>query len=348
MDLLQIRAVLLSILSFILILVALQPPIQFIHYPLQQRLLPGFNGYPYQGRDVFALISGQSWLFWLNTGETRQSFLQLVADLTPALFQQNIYGQPRQRLRRQQLNITNQILLVLIWLRKYPHLDTLSLLFDIDPASITRIIYKIVPEMWQYFQNQISWPNNAEWINLMGNWHEFPNVVGSIDSTPHEIYRPHTEPQRLFYSGHRHYHCFNTQLVVDNNGHLRFVHAGFFGSTHDAASFRLMTPIGPGQPLSLPPGAKLLADKAYPGGGPLLTPVRAQQMRGLNRRDRRRAVKYNTCLSRRRIKIEHVFKDMKTYRCISSIWRHPRWFMPVCIELAAFLAERRVRLFQNI
>ena len=109
-----------------------------------------------------------------------------------------------------------------------------------------------------------------------------------------------------------------------------------------------MTPIGPGQPLSLPVGAKFLADKGYPGVDPLLTPVRAIQMRGSNRRDRRRARKFNRCLSSRRIKVEHVFNDMKTYRAVSYIWRHPRWFMPVCIELAAFLAERRVRLFENL
>lgn len=74
----------------------------------------------------------------------------------------------------------------------------------------------------------------------MGKWPEFPSVVGAIDTTPHEIYRPLTEPQRPFYSGHRHYHCFNTQLVMDNMGHIRFLQAGFLGSMHDAVSSRQM------------------------------------------------------------------------------------------------------------
>ena len=77
----------------------------------------------------------------------------------------------------------------------------------------------------------------------MGNWEEFPNVVGVIDTTQHEIYRPLIEliePQRPFYKGYRHYHCMNTQLVMDSEGHIRFVQAGFLGSTHDAVSFRLM------------------------------------------------------------------------------------------------------------
>jgi len=164
---------------------------------------------------------------------------------------------------------------------------SLSLWFDIDLSSVVRIIYKLVPELWRYLQNQISWPNLHEWANLMGNWPEFPNAVGAIDTTPHEIYRPLTEPQRPFYSGYRHYHCMNTQLVIDNEGHIRFVQARFLGSTHDAVSFQLMEPIGLGRNLDFLPNANLLADKAYPAGGRLLTPIRANQMALLNNRERR-------------------------------------------------------------
>ena len=177
----------------------------------------------------------------------------------------------------------------------------------------------------------------------MGNWQEFPNVVGAIDATPHEIYRPLTEPQRLYYSGHRHYHCINTQIIIDNEGHIRFLQSGFLGRTHDAQSFRLMGPIE-----ALPPNAKLLADQGYADGGILLTPVRANQMRGLNNRDRRKARRFNRRLSRRRIKVEHVIKEVKTFKCISQLWRHPRWLIPVCIELVTFLAERRLHLFEII
>ena len=95
--------------------------------------------------------------------------------------------------------------------------------------------------------------------------------------------------------------------------------------------------------MDLPPNAKLLADKAYPDGGSLLTPVRANQMPLLNQRDRRRARR-----SKRREIIEHVFKEMKTYKVIGQIWGHPRWLMPVCVELVALLAERRVRLFKTV
>jgi hypothetical protein len=36
------------------------------------------------------------------------------------------------------------------------------------------------------------------------------------------------EPQREFYSGHRHHHLMNTQLIVDNLGNIVFLQAAWF------------------------------------------------------------------------------------------------------------------------
>ena len=64
-----------------------------------------------------------------------------------------------------------------------------------------------------------------------------------------------------FYSGHRHFHLLNTQLICDNTGHVRFLQTGFLGGMHDSQTFRLMEPVSPGQVLDLPNGVVLLADK---------------------------------------------------------------------------------------
>ena len=116
---------------------------------------------------------------------------------------------------------------------------------------------------------------------------------------------------------------------------------------HEATSYRLMEPIGPGLNLDIPPNVSLLADRAYPDHGSLLSPIRAGQMHLLNHRERRRARKFNRALAKRRVKIEHVIKEVKTFKAVSQIWRHPRWLMPICVELATLLAERRLRLFRR-
>ena len=76
---------------------------------------------------MFSLISEQAWLFWRNTGETPGSFLRLVVDLLPSLSHLTVHGRPCISQRRQKISLINQALLVLMWLRKYPHVDTLSL-----------------------------------------------------------------------------------------------------------------------------------------------------------------------------------------------------------------------------
>ena len=91
-----------------------------------------------------------------------------------------------------------------------------------------------------------------------------------------------------------------------------------------------------------------LVDKAYPDGGPLLTPIRANQMALLNNRERSRAYMFNRLLSKRRVKVEHVFKEMKTYKAVGEIWCYPRWLMPIWVELVTFLSEIRVKLFKSV
>ena len=59
-----------------------------------------------------------------------------------------------------------------------------------------------------------------------------------------------------------------------------------------------------------------LAKKAYSDAGSLLTPVRANQMPLLNLKDWRRARRFNTLLSKRRVKIEHDFKELTTNKAV--------------------------------
>ena len=203
--------------------------------------------------------------------------------------------------------------------------------------------------LWRHFHAQVSWPGIREWEQMRNKWPEFPSAVGCIDVTPHEIQIPSTEPQREFYSGHRHFHLLNTQLICDNEGHIRFLQTGFLGRMHDSQTFRLMEPVGPGRALDLPVGVVLLADKGYPDHPPLLTPFRQAQIRRMrNNRERRTARKFNFELSRKRVKVEHIFKHLKDYKCTTFIWRHPRWMLPMVIELCIFLTERHISLFEEI
>lgn len=126
MDLHETQNIVLFLLAFLLLLTTIPPPLQQACSLLQRRLFPYFHGYHFKGRDVFRIIANQKWLFWRNTGETIDSFLQIVNDISPSLFRLTVDGRQRIRQRRQTISLANQILLVMIWLRKYPmyqHVD---------------------------------------------------------------------------------------------------------------------------------------------------------------------------------------------------------------------------------
>ena len=140
----------------------------------------------------------------------------------------------------------------------------------------------------------------------------------------------------------------NTQLIVDSLGSIVFLQAGFLGSMNDAGNFHLMERIGPGTNYDMPHGAVLLADKGYGDVVPLLTPSRAAQIRPMPRHHQRLARRFNRKMSKCRIIIEHTIKHLKTYQAIGTIWRHPRWFQPVVVELCTFLGQRHVVLFNDV
>lgn len=334
--------------ALLLLVTMVTPPQNNGMTPIMHRLDPTFFGSRFKGRDYFSMIESQRYLFWLNTGELPETLTQIAQDISHNLSRWNRNGNLRQRRRRSKLNSVNQVLLTVMWLRQYNCINTLALMFDISPSTVSATIHRVIPILWRYFHNQVTWPTMAEWNALRGNWHSFPNAVGCIDGTPHEIYRPEAEPQGEFYSGHRHYHLMNTQLIVDNLGNIVFLQAGFLGAMNDAGNFNLMQRVGPGTRYDMPAGVVLLADQGYADIAPLLTPFRAVQIRRMGRIDKRRARRFNKNLSRCRIIVENTIKYIKTYRAVSSIWRHPRWFQPIVVELCTFLAQRHVVLFEEI
>ena len=71
-----------SITQVLLLIISLTHPI-YRPLTLRYRLLPDFHGHNFDGRDVFAMIYEQRYLFWLNTGETPESFVDTVFQVAP-------------------------------------------------------------------------------------------------------------------------------------------------------------------------------------------------------------------------------------------------------------------------
>lgn len=180
---------------------------------------------------------------------------------------------------------------------------------------------------------------------MRGVWRELPDAVGAIDATSHRIYRPQTENQADYYSGHRHYHCLHTQIVIDYALTIRHISSGFLGRNNDAQTFRLMETIGPGQQLDFPRNAYLLGDMIYPSRHPIVTPYSAAQITRQPHHMQRQSRHLNTIIRARRVYVEHVIHLLKIFRILGTLYRHQRRHLASIVNLCAGLAVRRTKLF---
>lgn len=275
----------------------------------------------------------------MSVAETEESFTSLLTLAVPSLVRTG-RGRPRH------LSPRNQILVTLLWLRSYPCYSILSLLFDISVSSVSDTINEVWPILWDVLHPLIQWPDRQEWMSMTGIFKDIPSAVGCIDGTSHRIYRPETEDQRQFYSGHRSYHCFHTVVVITATKHFAYIGSGFLGHCNDARCLSLMPSVGDGQELDFPPDRYLLADLGYSNRYPLITPYRGDE---LNRDPEmlEQRLGQNRTIRAYRIYVEHMIGHLKTFRIMSELYRHPRRMQSSLVKLCAVLAKRRLDIFEG-
>ena len=98
---------------------------------------------------------------------------------------------------------------------------------------------------------------------------------------------------------------------------------------------------GPGRGNEMLVDLVLLADKGYGDIPPLFTPLH-EYIRSIPSSLLQQEV------SKCRVLVGHTIKLMKTYQAVGSLWRHPRWFQPVVVQLCTFLVLRHIALFDDI
>lgn len=292
----------------------------------------------WHGRDVFLIFSNHRYAFYRSCGETPETILQMLGTVGPRIHESRT-GRPHR------LSPINRLLLVLLWLRSYPCYNLLSLLFDVSSHTVSMHIRALIPILWEIYSPNIAWPSRQQWLQLHGNWSNIPTALAAIDGTSHAIYRPQVEPQEEYYSGHRHVHCIHTQIVVDNENHIRLVKSGFLGHQNDAQQFNLLPSIGTNLELDFPPNYVILADKIYADRAPIVTPYRRHQLRRKTPREKRKCKKFNRRMSTCRVYVEHAIRRLKTFRVVGTLWRHRRNELNQIVELCAGLVERQHDLF---
>lgn len=125
------------------------------------------------------------------------------------------------------LSQRNRVTLLIVWLRMYPTYHLLANMFNISVSAVGTEISSLLPIFCDKLGGYIQWPTDEEWRSMQGIWTKLPMADGAIDGTSHE-------PQDIYYSGHRHFHCLHTQVICDVDGTIRYVESGYPGHLNDA------------------------------------------------------------------------------------------------------------------
>lgn len=237
-------------------------------------LFPDWIPLEIPGQDVFSHLASHPYQFWFLTGESVQSFLELVNLIAEDVRQPRnvrlLYDPHQLREARPcKLDIVNRILLVIIWYRQCPNLHMLAERFGVSPTTCDDEIHHVTPIIRYHLQQEIRWFNPQEMEQIKGTWPQFPTAIAALDCTIHRVNKP-LEGQGEYYRGDKACHFMSTFAVCDPFGYFRLVESGFKGHLNDTMNYHLSR-LGTGA-APLNPNTHILADGGFPNINPLIIP----------------------------------------------------------------------------
>ncbi len=198
--------------------------------------------------------------------------------------------------RKCKVSLLEQIMITLFKLRYNLPDRIMEDLFRIDHVTISRIIIRISIYLSKL---KISLPKEE--------------LYYCVDSTTLRIGKGKNKET---YSGYKHYHGVKFQLVIDDKSIIKHISKSYSSSIHDKKLFiseykNLCTKINK--------NISILGDKGYSGLKELKVniPIKRNE---LKYKENKELVKgENKKLSSKRIKIEHVFAYIKSYRIMQRL-----------------------------
>jgi len=271
-------------------------------------------------------------VFRAMTGLSVAAFDALAADVLPAYRaaeQARLGGRARRRAvgagRKYALPARDQLLLAVVWLRRYPTNLVLGYLFGVGEYVALRAVARVVPllEAAGLDTMRLPDPGKAQRPRLDALLRDTPGLVVLIDTFEQRVQRPRDRADAETYSsGKKKQHTLKVQVAVDEGtGAVVDAAPSVRGPTADLAVLR-----GSGLLARLPPGVGALGDLAYVG----LADAHPQGLGAAPRRKPRGCprppadVAYNRAFARRRIAVEHTIGRLRRYDALTTTDRHHR------------------------
>jgi hypothetical protein len=289
-------------------------------------------------------------IFRTMTGLTVAEFDTLAAEAVPALAEAD-----RQRLSRPDrrraigaghptaLLPRDQVLLTVVWLRRYPTDTVLGYLYGVDEATVRRIRKRVLPVLERLGRATMRLPDPGKYHRptLDALLAETPALAVLVDTFEQPIQRPKDRAEAdTYYSGKKKRHTLKSQVTItETDGTVADVAESVRGPTHDLTLVKES-----GVLERLPPQVGALGDRMYQG-------MAAAHPAGLGATPRKKPrgkerppedIAFNQAFARRRVKVEHTIRRLRIYECLTQVDRHHRQQHTARVVAVAGLVNRQL------
>ena len=281
-------------------------------------------------------------VFRAMTSLTLTEFDLLLSRLAPSYQAQELLRHSRPERKRAIgagrvfiLDQRDQLLVTLVWLRRYPTHEVLAWLFGVSDSTTVRIVARILPLLARLGHDTMRFPDpgkhhRRKFDELLA---ELPELAVVIDSFEQKVQRPQQRSEAdKWYSGKKKTHTIKNQVGVDvHSGRFCDISESVPGPTADITLLK-----DSGLLRRLPEGVGAEGDLAYVGimaahpQGLGFTPRRKPRGKDKNRKrgeDKPRPpqdIAYNRAFAQRRIIVEHKIGRLRVYDCLTACDRQHR------------------------
>jgi hypothetical protein len=265
-------------------------------------------------------------LFRAMTGLTVAEFDAYIEPLCVTLATAN-----RQRLEKRarqravgggadyELDWRDQLLLTIIWLRRFPTYEVLGYYFGCSDSSAWRTVQRVLPVLEASGDERMRRERDrrARGYRLEELLQQTPELALIVDSFEQRVQRPGQRPEAdKYYSGKKKQHTLKSQITVDAyTGCIVDVSESVYGPTADIDLLEQS-----GLLTTLPPDTPVLGDLAYVGIDKLHPTGQGFRPRRKPRSKPRPAqdVVFNTWFARCRVLVEHTIGRLRHYAALTQ------------------------------
>jgi hypothetical protein len=289
-------------------------------------------------------------VFRAMTGLAVAEFDALARDAVPALAEADRRRLSRPGRRRAigaghptALAPRDQVLLTVVWLRRYPTDVVLGYLYGVDEATVRRTRKRVLPVLEALGRATVRLPDPGKFrrATLDALLAGTPGLAVIVDTFEQPVQRPKDRAEAdAYYSGKKKRHTLKSQVAVEEaEGRVADVADSVRGPTHDLTLLKASGLLG-----RLPPRVGALGDSLYQG-------IAAAHPAGLGASPRKKPrgkerppedVAYNRAFARRRVTVEHTIRRLRVYESLTQADRHHRRGHTARVAAVAGLVNRQL------